>query len=722
MAINYCTVDFAISKGNINVSPLKTINDLSSDHLPISFSIDFHFNAPSIQKKFDYSKANWRHFRSIIEKLTVNLNSNYSNLTSILAIDKCIKYMSEGVLDAALNSIPSKTPSGLRYNYSEKIHNLTRYRNYYRNKFKNTSDPTYKSLVNQLNRLIKSETSLLSNNKFERKIASLNPHDLSLFQFSKSLKNKKISTPPLILNNSVAYSNNEKAEFLAQSFLDCHRTTLAIKSNMESNVCRTYREIKQKKNNFPVNEFIRVEQIIEKIKYLKIHKAPGEDKISNLIIKNLPVNFLKFLTNVFNSCLKIFYFPSKWKYGKIVAIPKLGKDQSNPKNYRPISLLSNFGKIFERIILNRLIDFENENEIFIPQQFGFRSNHSTVQQILRITEFATRNFNLNKSTGLVLLDIEKAFDSVWHEGLIYKLNKLKFPLHYIKMIQSFLSDRKAFVEIEGHSSEAFEIPAGVPQGSLLSPFLFNIFVNDLPKINNCHLAAYADDLAVFCEAPWRDLDSIKNTLKFGLVKISEFYEKWKIKINNTKTEFSIFTRSTKMKTNMRSSFPQFNNIQFNWSDPIKYLGIHLDSRLCFKNHIENSISKTNQAIRVLYCLLKKNNSSSINSKLTLYKSYIRPLLTYACPIFANCPNCHFKKLQIIQNKCLRMILSAPYYFRIDVMHEELKIPTIRQFVDKITDKFYTKCSFHQNSLVRSLGDYNQQSLPFRVKHAMPRKI
>jgi hypothetical protein len=718
---NPTIVDFVLSKAILGLTGPITDNELSSDHLPIRFSFPFQKSVAENTKIFDYKYANWKKFREIIERTTVELQQNCS-LDNKGNIDKCIELVNEKITSAIEQSIPKKNPYIFRYEFSPEIHLLIRYRNYYIRKFKETLDPAFRSLKNQLNRMIKGETSLLNQKKFDEKIASLNTSDNSLFRLSKSLKNKKYSIPPLNLRRTTAYSSRDKAKFLARSFLDCHRTTSSMKCKNEKEVIKSARLLQTSKISFPPTELVKVKDVQEIVKYLKIRKASGPDKISNLVIKNLPLNFLKFLTSLFNSCFKNFYFPKIWKIGKIVAIPKAGKDHSNPKNYRPISLLSNFGKIFERLILNKLTNFELERKIIVPHQFGFRNNHSTVQQILRITEHATVNFNLNKSTGMVLLDIEKAFDSVWHDGLIHKLKKLGFPPYLNKLIQSFLKNRKAFVEIDNCPSHEYTIPAGVPQGSLLSPFLFNAFVNDIPKIKNCHLAMYADDTALYCDAPWKDIDNIIRTLGSGVTKLSNFFKSWKIKINSTKTEFSIFTRSTVMKNKMNIFPPIYNGNQLTWSTPVKYLGVHLDSRLSFKDHINNSIKKANKAIATLYCIMKKHNSSSIHSKLTLYKSYIRPLLTYACPVFQNCPKTHFRKLQVFQNKCLRMILSAQYDTRISDLHQETNVPTIREFVDKITENFYRKCSIHENNLINTLGDYNAESLAFRVKHPMPRQV
>lgn len=124
---------------------------------------------------------------------------------------------------------------------------------------------------------------------------------------------------------------------------------------------------------------------------------------------------------MYNDCLRLSYFPLQWKIGKVIAIPKPGKDPTIPKNYRPISLLSNMGKVFEKLILDKLKSFEEAEKLFIPSQFGFRNSHSTTHQVVRMAEKITMNYNLHRSTGVLALDVEKAFDTVWGDGLIHKI-------------------------------------------------------------------------------------------------------------------------------------------------------------------------------------------------------------------------------------------------------------------------------------------------------------
>jgi hypothetical protein len=178
-------------------------------------------------------------------------------------------------------------------------------------------------------------------------------------------------------------------------------------------------------------------------------------------------------------------------------------------------ILPVLGKILEKIILNKIRTFEEENNILHSQQFGFRQKHSTTHQILRIMESISLGFHQNCATGMVLLDIQKAFDSFWHNGILHKLYVLNLPIHLCKLIKSFLENRNFFVQLHNSKSKSYEIPAGVPQGSLLSPTLFNWFINDIPTPKNCKLALYADDTSLFSKTSSKNFSHLIKNLENG---------------------------------------------------------------------------------------------------------------------------------------------------------------------------------------------------------------
>ncbi|GBM54979.1 putative RNA-directed DNA polymerase from transposon BS [Araneus ventricosus] len=214
------------------------------------------------------------------------------------------------------------------------------------------------------------------------------------------------------------------------------------------------------------------------------------------MIQRMPIKSLIRLTQIINGILKLKCFPNNWKLATIVPIIKPGKNPQDPNSYRPISLLTALSKIAEAIILNRIEDTIDDQ--LIPYQFGFRRNLSTVQQLLRLTEFVREGMDEGWDTGALFLDIAKAFDRVWTDGLLYKLIKLRIPGSIVRLMATYLRGRRFAVRVGNNLSSERAIAAGVVQGSKVEPKLFNIYVNDIPSPRNCQtrLCLFADDTAV----------------------------------------------------------------------------------------------------------------------------------------------------------------------------------------------------------------------------------
>lgn len=577
------TVDLAFSKNLHCISNLLTVNDLSSDHLPVKFEVNSEFPS-KFDKIFDFPKADWQKFRSIIsEKLSAISEVNIQNSDND-SVDLKIKKFSDLVKNAANNSIPKKKPYFFRYPSSEQIDNFKKYRNMYRTLYIKTNNPSFKSCVNQLNRMIKNATETINKNSWEDKISKMSHKDNSVFQLAKYFKNKKRSTPPMKKNDELVYSDKDKANLLAENFKKVHVEAASLRSPHDSKISDFISNFNS--SEFSVNEddLFQEELVLRIISNLRTKKACGPDGISNILIKNLPNNAISFLTGIFNECLKLGYFPKAWKVARVVAIPKPNKDPTLASNYRPISLLNCVGKVFEALILTKLLEYADDNSILINQQFGFRYGHSTVQQILRLIEEISFDFNKDISSGLVLLDIEKAFDSVWHAGLLYKMAKYKYPKILIKIVQSFLSDRTSYIQVNDEISFNYSTTAGVPQGAKLSPHLFNIFINDIPTPPNCTKAIFADDTAIKTTSGPHGMSIIKKNLENGLKVVSNYFKSWKIKVNKPKTEALLLSHSRILSSEIKK--PQ-NRIKFEdcfleWKKSIKYLGVILDPRLTFR--------------------------------------------------------------------------------------------------------------------------------------------
>lgn len=199
-------------------------------------------------------------------------------------------------------------------------------------------------------------------------------------------------------------------------------------------------------------------------------------------LKHLSISAVNRLRDIFNACMSIGYFPTSWKAVTIRCILKPGKPASSPDSYRMISILSNIGKLYERVILNRLRPSVQDLRIVPSYQFGFVQGKSCTLQLLRTTRFIKNEMASRKSFGMLCIDLKSAFDVVWHDGLIHKMKNFGLPMSLIKIVRSFLGGRTFSVNVGSSLSSPQSISAGVPQGSVMAPKLFNVFISDVPTL------------------------------------------------------------------------------------------------------------------------------------------------------------------------------------------------------------------------------------------------
>ncbi|GFX63085.1 RNA-directed DNA polymerase from mobile element jockey [Trichonephila clavipes] len=319
-------------------------------------------------------------------------------------------------------------------------------------------------------------------------------------------------------------------------------------------------------------------------------------------------------------------------------LAKPNQDKTYPQGYRPISLINATAKIFERIILTRIKSHCKAIDCIPPEQCGFREGHSTLHQLIRVTNFINEGFAHKLYTVGVFLDVKRAFDKLWHDGLTYKLIKLQFPDYLIKIIHNFLHNRTFRVRVNNSYSNTGSCLSGVPQGSVLSPYLYNIYTHDFPQHSTVSTCLFADDSAVLSQGVQLKY-TIKNIQHF-LDKLETWLTHWRIAINVDKTQAIVFRKWGVID-------PPFQLTLFDdyiqWVPVVKYLGLHIDSRLTFKKHIDYLSEKFWGRISLAISLVGRRSPLSLENKVILYKQILRPVITYGSPVWGAAAATHMKK-------------------------------------------------------------------------------
>lgn len=382
---------------------------------------------------------------------------------------------------------------------------------------------------------------------------------------------------------------------------------------------------------------------------LDVKKSPGPDELSNTFLSRYAVWVAKYLHRIYTASLDAAVIPDDWRSAKIIPVHKSGSTLE-VNNYRPVSLTSTCCKLFEHIIFKAMITYLENNKLLYAQQHGFRSGLSTVTQLAEITDDLIRTLNLKGQTDAIFLDFSKAFDVVPHQNLITKLLAIGIEQKVVAWIASYLSNRRQCVTINGCLSKELAVHSGVPQGSVLGPLLFLVYINDIyfcvePPIQ---IKLFADDCVVYTSINNQE-DQIK--LNDALRSINEWCIRWGLKINRSKTNSVTFTNKT-----LPLHFTYFiGNAAITRADRVKYLGVTLTSNLSWETHVENVCSG---ALKKLSFLKRKLRNTPPTLKLKAYKALVRPKLEYADIIWSPWQQYLIKKIERVQNLALRFIYSA----------------------------------------------------------------
>ncbi|MDW3615091.1 MAG: reverse transcriptase family protein, partial [Nitrososphaeraceae archaeon] len=471
--------------------------------------------------------------------------------------------------------------------------------------------------------------------------------------------NKSQSTIPTLIKDSKEYSTStEKANLIASNLADSSKSSNYSQAfiNHRGQVENDYIISHPTKNDLnPINESFSINELETAIKQSKNKSSPGPDCITYEMIKHLPAESLKILLELFNKSWDTGSLAADWKEALVLPLAKYGANPSDPNSYRPISLTSVLCKILERMIANRLTWYLEQNNLLNESQSGFRKNRSTIDQLIRLHDDVNKAIHNKGYTVAVLLDFTKAFDLVWKEGLLHKIRTLGIQGNMHNWISNFLTERTIRVKVGGNISDSFTLENGTPQGSVISPLLFLIMINDIPTVNDnlTKSSLFADDSAIWRSG--KNLQQIIKNLQKIMNKICDWSDNWGFKISETKTVAIVFTK--KRNSNQIKKL-KINDKEIKYEKEAKFLGMLFDNKNTWNSHIKQLVDKCKSRINLLRSVTGHQWGANKKTLLMMYRALIRSRLDYGSQLFHTASATALKKLDTVQSTCLRIICGS----------------------------------------------------------------
>jgi len=560
--------------------------------------------------------------------------------------------------------------------------------------FQRTRLPSHRQNYNHLSNSLKKMLAKYKATTLKNHLYNLSPKNNSLWRATKQILRYKAPNLPIKKSDgSLASSDSEKADLFKLHLSDTFQPHSDISNDAHMNLVEEFL-------NFPLPISLPVKPFTPNdVKYTiqksSLNKSPGYDLITAEVARSLPKRAIVHISHIYNAILRLSYFPLLWKFSTIILVPKPNKPPDLLSSHRPISLLPFFAKILERLILKRILPIIIENNVLPDTQFGFRASHSTIHQVHRLVDAISYSLEQKLYCTCAFLDISQAFDRVWHDGLLYKLKRFLPPPYYL-FIKSYLTDRHFQIRYGSALSDIAAINAGVPQGGILSPILYNIYASDQPTTLHTSVADYADDKVIISID--NDPLTASTNLQNHLVHMENWFTKWRFKINQSKSIHTTFTLRQAPCPNV-----SLYGTPIPISPIVKYLGLTLDQRLTWAHHIRTKRLALNNRFRMLKTLLYNNKYTSMATKLLIYKILLKPMWTYGLQLWGNAKKSNIYKIQAFQNIALRKLTNAPLYVSNFSLHSDLKLKTVSDEAKCFYKRFHNHLSTHSNPLIKNLA-------------------
>ena len=497
-------------------------------------------------------------------------------------------------------------------------------------------------------------------------------------------KNKKDSKLPTYVqhNNTIVSNPTEIANVFNDFFVNIgSNLSSTINTNDDNFTFKQYLQTPSTStcilNNICENDVLKL------IHEMDNKSSSGNDCISNKMLKYIKNEISKAVALIINQMLNSGIFPNRLKISKIIPVYKKG-NANLLNNYRPISLLPTISKIFERVIYNQLYNYFIDNQLLSEQQYGFRAKHSTELAVLKLVDYIKHAIDQKRTPVNIYIDLSKAFDTLNFDILLYKLSYYGVTGTTLKLIESYLTNRVQYVKYDTHQSTLKQIKTGVPQGSILGPLLFSIYINDLVTVNSkFKFVMYADDTTIYFDIEDFNNDEIENHINNELNKVNIWLKQNMLSLNAEKTKCMIFhTRQRHIEPRQFSiDGKEIENVKF-----FKFLGIIFDEHLTWKSHTKMVTNKLSKLVGIIYRLKHVYPQQAL---LLIYNSIFISHINYGLLLWGT----QLKEVFNLQKKAVRIITCSDYIAHSEPLFKLLGLLKVQDLYQLKVLKFYYNLSY-----------------------------
>ena len=663
--LSICSRDIALNARHIVIN-----TNMGSDHFASITNIneEIIIEQNLSMQLWKLSKANWKDYK---EASNIALTNDVLMKTNI---DEKYTDLMECLIEVANQTIPRKDykPKKCKRNskfkplpyWNDKCTDSIYKRNQLRNKMKKTRElGDYMAYKNQ-EAVVKLTLKTEAKSSWEEYCSSLTSQTKLGAVWNWARKMNGVATyssiPTLKSNGLLAESNIDKANMLAHTYAATSSNNNYNKNfinyinnnNFEDSFDLT--EDHTNNDTVAMNEKFNVNELKQAIQSAKNNKTPGDDGLPYEMVKHLHQNALKVILDFYNEVWSEGKLPMEWHHAIILPLVKPNKDTSLPESYRPISLTITLCKIMEKMVANRLQWYMEKNTLFTNNQSGFRKYRSTIDQITKLQDKILKKLKNKELMLAIFIDFERAYDMLHVPTLLRKLKKYGIVGNTANWIKSF-SDKRTFqVKVGSELSDKLIQENGTPQGSVISPLLFLIMINDIPSgVDGVDMSLFADDSAIY--TGHRNVKILINKIQQSIDIIHNWCDQNGFKISINKTTGVLFTNKNKIpKINIK-----IGNENIKMDNSAKFLGVIFDRKLSWKLHIDYILKKCKKRLNLLRALTGYHWGASKKSLLGIYKALIRSVIDYGDVAYSCASKSNLDKISVIQTEALRICCGAP---------------------------------------------------------------